>query len=123
MFALKLCTKNKEAREKFLRFVDDFISNGAESFSDLTQADQCEIVGHFINALDDKTEWLVESKHADTTLSYITKILTFDVNHEWNRTDLIDSLQTQATTFYANILDEFMIELAREYRISRRKGE
>jgi hypothetical protein len=110
MNILDFCKKDKDARKNLIQCIKNLVHNGEKSFTDLCEGEQREVVGHLISALDDKSEWLVESNDVDITLSKLIKVMACSTCEDIknSREEFIEAVQNQAVSYFSQSLDEIM---------------
>jgi hypothetical protein len=112
MNILNACTRNRLALERFANFVNEVINDGAKTFVDLCLADKKEMVAYLIDALDDKYEWLTESRNFDITLTkFLNLMIMYDSE---NKESFIEAIQDQAVEYFSDTLDEYIAQLAEQ---------
>lgn len=106
---LELCTKDERAINRFKNDVEWLVcEENYSSFYDLCETEKYNIVGLLLAALDDPTEWFVNTKNADSIMRYFGKYLcSFKVN---DKEHYLNLLKAEAIKHFSEYLDQYIQE-------------
>lgn len=108
MSLLNLCTKYTAARATFINEIISLKQDGIESYYDLPNVQQQELVGYLLKAIDPPFmfEWLCDHRHSQDFI-----VIVADALLSGDYADVREQICDQATDWFAESIEELFLEL------------
>ncbi len=116
---LNLDARRRKEKKEFLSTIEDKLSLGYRSFTEMDHSDKENVIGAYLDAatLNDGYLFLSEHKDSDALVSKIAQILKKDTSEK--RNEIIDLLKKMATEHvienYSDTLNSYVEDVAEEY--------